>query len=251
MTQGLLSGKVCVVTGAASGIGRASVLYFARAGATLCLLDIDATGLDAIGALAGESGGDVMTRVCDVRDETQITGAIDDAVSRFGRLDGAFNNAGISGPVKDVADFAIDEWNAINTMNLTSIFLCMKHEIRAMRGRNPGSIVNTSSGLAIVGAAGMGAYASSKSAINGLTRTAAVELARDTIRVNALMPGIVRTSLVEAMPKEWLTPLIARNPMGRLAEPEEIGAAAAWLISDQASFVSGQCIAIDGAQSVS
>jgi NAD(P)-dependent dehydrogenase (short-subunit alcohol dehydrogenase family) len=244
-------GRVGLVTGAGSGIGRASAVGFAARGASVLVCDIDDAGGQAtVEAITG-AGGTASFLHVDVGNAADIEGMVPAAVDRYGRLDFAHNNAGIPGAPAPLADYGVDEWHRVLAVNLTGVFLCMKHEITQMLENGGGAIVNTSSLAGITGWAMMPAYTASKHGILGLTRNAGLDYAKRGIRVNAICPGVTRSAMTEDFlsrgigTEEMLT---AKTPMGRMAPPEEIAAAAIWLCSDAAAFVTGITVPVDGGQ---
>jgi NAD(P)-dependent dehydrogenase (short-subunit alcohol dehydrogenase family) len=247
--QNVLDGKVTIVTGAASGIGRAASLLFCAAGATLSLIDRDESGLQDTAAEIEQAGGKAVAIPTDVSDPGQVEQAIATTVERFGRLDCAFNNAGVDSFGWSLANLPYDEWRRVIDIDLTGIFLCMKYEITAILASGGGAIVNTSSGLGQVAIENQGAYIAAKHGVLGLTRAAALENATAGLRVNALCPGIIRTPMaergIEGNPAVAAA-LETSQPMGRLGEPAEVAAAALFLLSDAASFITGEGLAVDG-----
>ena len=237
-----LSGSAALITGAASGIGRASVLAFASAGASVALVDIDAEGLADAAAAACAVGPRAEVLVADVRDLQAVTAAVGRAVAAFGRLDAALNNAGVPGPYVPLDEYSEEDFMQILQVDLAGVWRCMRAEIRYMRSQRSGAIVNTSS---MLGAAAMphnGAYVAAKHGVHGLTRAAALELGGTGIRVNAIAPGVTRTGMTSAVSDE----LLRAVPLGRIAEPEEIAAAAVWLCSPDASYITGSVLVADG-----
>ena len=237
-----LSGHVALVTGAASGIGRASAVAFAVAGAAVALIDIDADGLDRTADAVHTAGGEAEVIAADVTNIDAMADAVAKTVARFGRLDAAHNNAGVAGPYLPLDEYPADEFLRVLQVDLIGVWHCMRAEIAQMRRQGSGAIVNTSS---MLGAAAMhdnGPYVAAKHAVNGLTRTAALELAGAGIRVNALAPGVTRTGMTSNVSDE----LLRAVPMNRIAEPDEIAAAAVWLCSPQASYVTGTVLVADG-----
>jgi len=249
LTSGLVAGKTVLVTGGASGIGRAAALAFAREGGRVLLADLDAEGGEATAGTARAAGGEASFVRCDVSREESVEELVADAVARLGRLDAAFNNAGITGATGALHEIDLEGFERTLRVNLVSVFLCMKHEIRAMRAQGGGAIVNTASGAGVVATPMLSPYCASKHAILGLTKTAALEQARSGVRVNAVCPGSVDTPMLRRhMDDPAVEKLIrAGQPGGRLGTPEEIAEAAVWLCSDRASFVSGASLFVDGA----
>ncbi len=243
----MLAGRVILITGAASGIGAAAARVFAGYGARLVLTDRDGAG---VAAVADAIDGSVA-RTADITRADDMAAAVAAAVSAFGRLDGAFNNAGVEqagAAMIPVAAYPPEDFDRVIAVNLRGLLVCLQAEIPAL-GRG-GAIVNTASVMGHRAAPGMGAYAASKHGVVGLTRAAALDCAAAGIRVNALLPGAVRTPMLteRAFPANlgYEAMATAVHPLGRLAEPEEIAEAAAWLLSDRASFVTGHALAVDG-----
>lgn len=247
---GLLEGKVALVTGAASGIGRASALAFAREGARVVASDRDGEGGEATAERVRKAGGEACFVAADVTREEQVEALVAAVVERFGRLDCAHNNAGVTGALGAVHQLACQGWEETLAINLTGTFLCVKHEVaRMVLQEGGGAVVNTASGAAVVGVPGMAAYSASKHAILGLTKTAALENARTGVRVNAICPGSVDTPMLQgymSLSPEVEKAIRASQPGGRLGRPEEIAEAAVWLCSDRASFVTGASLLVDG-----
>jgi NAD(P)-dependent dehydrogenase (short-subunit alcohol dehydrogenase family) len=246
--SGLLEGKSALVTGAASGIGRASALAFAREGARVTLADVDeAAGRRAAEEIAA-AGGEARFSRADVTSENEVAALVRDAVAAFGGLDCALNNAGITGAPSPIQDLALAEFERVIALNLVGVFLCMKHEIPAMQARG-GAIVNMASGAGLVPTPALAPYCASKHAVLGLTKTAALENARTGIRVNAICPGSTDTPMLQASmagDPQVKKLILSSQPGGRLGTPEEIAEAAVWLCCDRASFVTGHSLIVDG-----
>ena len=243
------SGRVALVTGGGSGLGQAAARLLAERGAKVVVADVnDDGGADTVKQCEA-AGGEATFVHTDVTDEQQVAAAIATAVDTWGRLDAALNNAGTTGPSKPTADYSLDEWNAVVALNLTSVFLCLKHEIPQMVSQGGGAIVNTSSGAGLVGFAGLPGYVATKHGVIGLTRAAALEYVKAGVRVNAVCPGSTRTPMLEGfMGGDPVIEQAMENsaPIGRLARPDEIAEAMVWLLSDAASFVIGHAFAVDG-----
>lgn len=240
-----LDGKVALVTGAGSGIGRASAAALAAAGARVIVSDIsDEGGKETVSAI-NSAGGKASYVHADVSNRKDAEALVPAAVELYGRLDCAHNNAGIT-IVAELADTTDEQWDRILAVNLTSVFTCMRSQIKHMLANGGGSIVNTASSLGLVGQVVQGAYCASKHGIIGITRAAALDYATRRIRVNAIAPGLVRTALTEGMGAETVAQMATAQPMMRLGEPQEIAAAVTWLCSDAAAFVTGTVLAVDG-----
>jgi len=243
---GLVEDKVALVTGAASGIGRATAQALAREGARVMLSDLD----DDAGQKTAATLAEARYVHCDVTSEDSVKAMVAATLDAFGRLDCAVNNAGITPVPGPLHDLALDEWNRTLAINLTSVFLCMKYEIPVMQKQGAGAIVNMASGAGIVPTPGLVGYCASKHGVLGITKTAAVENATTGVRVNALCPGctdtpMLRTTMDRDPQIEKM--ILASLPGGRLGNPEEVAEAAVWLCSDRASFVSGDSMLVDGA----
>ncbi|WP_116202814.1 glucose 1-dehydrogenase [Amycolatopsis circi] len=240
------SGQVALVTGAASGMGLAAARAFADSGAAVVLADRDQ---DAVRKAAEEIGSRAIGVVCDVTDEQQVEAAVHRAVTEFGRLDMAFNNAGIQVPPTDAADETADAFDQVNAVNLRGVWAAMKHELQQMREQGSGAIVNCSSLGGLVGLPERAAYHASKHGVIGLTRSAAVEYAPRGVRINAVCPGVIDTPMVADMIEnqaEAMAGIIKEQPIGRLGKAEEVAAAVLWLCSPGASFVVGTALPVDG-----
>jgi len=237
-----LSGRAALITGAASGIGRASAIAFAATGASVALVDTDAEGLADTAQAVRALGPRAEALVADVTDLRQVAGAVARAVEVFGRLDAAHNNAGVPGPYVPLDEYEEEDFMRVLQVDLAGVWRCMRAEIRHMRAQRSGAIVNTSSMLGAAAMPDNSAYIAAKHAVHGLTRAAALELGGTGIRVNAIAPGVTRTGMTSAVSDD----LLARVPLGRIAEPEEIAAAAVWLCSPQASYVTGSVLVADG-----
>jgi NAD(P)-dependent dehydrogenase (short-subunit alcohol dehydrogenase family) len=245
---GELAGKVGLVTGGASGIGRATALAFAAAGARVVVSDRDADGARETVERIRAAGGEARCVPADVGEADQVEALVRETVAAYGRLDCAFNNAGISQYGTPIPDLAEEVWDRVLRVNLRGVFLCMKYEIPPMLRQGGGAIVNTASGYGLKGARGNAAYVASKHGIVGLTKVAALENAQAGVRVNALCPGWTETPLIAArlQDPDFRARILASEPMGRVGRPEEIAAAAVWLCSDAASFVTGHALSVDG-----
>ncbi len=245
----LLKEKVALVTGGGSGIGRASALAFAREGARVVVADVAVEGGEETVGLIKKAGGEALFVRADVTQSAEVEAMVQRAVSAYGRLDCAFNNAGIEGTPAPTAECSEENWERVLAVNLKGVWLCMKHEIPRMLRQGGGAIVNTASVAGLVGFQNMPAYVASKHGVAGLTKTAALEYARQGIRVNAVCPGVIRTPMIERfMGKGGQTEeeLSALEPVGRLGAPQEVAEAVVWLCSDAASFVTGHTLVVDG-----
>jgi len=242
-------GKVALVTGGAAGIGRATALAFAREGAKIVIADINVAGGEETVKMIRDAGGEAIFIKTDVRISDEAKNMADRAVEAFGRLDIAFNNAGINEDAVTVSRCAEDSWERMIDTNLTGVFLCMKYELPKMRDSGGGCIVNMASVVGLVGDGSHPAYSGSKHGVVGLTRTAALVYARAGVRINAVCPGPTLTPLIHKLidgQPEVEKMLLSHVPMNRIAQPEEIAKAVLFLCSDDASYITGHPLAVDG-----
>ena len=244
-----MQNKVAIVTGAASGIGKAAAEAFAAAGAKVVVADVQTQAGEQVASALRDRGNEAVFVRTDVSSEADVAAMVATAINQFGGLDYAFNNAGIEGEQAPTAECEESNWDSVITINLKGVWLCMKHEIPQMVDRGGGAIVNCASIAGLIGFPGVPAYVASKHGIVGLTKTAALEYAPAGIRVNAVCPGVIRTPMIERFTggdAEAAAQLAAGEPIGRLGEPREIADAAVWLCSDAASFITGDAIPVDG-----
>lgn len=248
------AGKVAFITGAANGIGRAAALAFARNGASVVVADVSQQGSQQTACLIEEAGGRALAVRCDVTRAEDVKAALDKTIETFGRLDFAFNNAGVEPKnLASTAEYDEEEWDRIIDVDLHGVFLCMKHEIPLILKQRGGAIVNTSSGAGVIGIKGSPAYTAAKHGVIGLTRAAALDYAAQNIRINAVCPGYIDTPMMGRYTggtPEGRAKVIAEEPVGRMGTPEEIAASVVWLCSDDAAFVIGHAMVIDGGQTV-
>ena len=245
----LTKDKVALITGAGSGIGRAAAQIFAREGAKVAAADVNRASAEETVGMIREAGGEALGLQADVSEAAEVEAMVDAVVERYGRLDCAFNNAGIEGALASTADYTESDWAPVIAVNLTGMWLCMKYEIPRLLETGGGAIVNTSSAAGLLGAPRMPAYVASKHGVVGLTKTAALEYAKSGVRVNAVCPGVIDTSMVgrlkERRPRMF-EKIVRGEPIGRIGQPEEIAETAVWLCSDAASFVTGHAMSVDG-----
>jgi NAD(P)-dependent dehydrogenase (short-subunit alcohol dehydrogenase family) len=247
-----LENKVALVTGAASGIGRMSALALAREGARVVVSDIQVQGGQQTVSLIKKADGQATFIKADVSKAAEVEAMIERTLETYGRLDCAFNNAGIEGDLASTADYSEDMWNRVLSINLTGVWLCMKHEIPPMLRQGGGAIVNNASILGVVGFANACAYTTAKHGILGLTKVAALEYATRGVRINAVCPGFIETPMVmdrgvrAAEDPATLQQIASLHPMERLGKPEEVAQAVVFLCSEEASFVTGHPLLVDG-----
>lgn len=239
--------KVAIVTGGSFGIGRATAIAFAKRGAKVVIADwVEDNG--TIGLIQAE-GGDAIFVKCDVSVNSDVKSMVEKTIEKYGRLDYAFNNAGIEGLSGPTADCMEENWDRVINVNLKGVWLCMKHQIPYMLKQGKGAIVNTASVAGLVGFLNIPAYVASKHGMNGLTKAAALEYAKSGIRINAVCPGVIKTPMIDRFTgknKEVEKHFETMEPVGRLGLPEEVAEAVVWLCSDGASFVTGINMPVDG-----
>jgi NAD(P)-dependent dehydrogenase (short-subunit alcohol dehydrogenase family) len=246
---GLVDGKIALVTGAGSGIGRATALTFAREGAKVVVADVVVEGGEETVRLIKAAGGEALFVKADMAKAAEVEAMVQKAVATYGRLDCAHNNAGIEGATGRTADYREEDWDRVISINLTGVWFCLKYEIAQMLKQGGGAIVNTASDAGLLGVPQMPAYVASKHGVVGLTKTAALEYAKSGIRVNAVCPGVIKTPMVDRITGQRAgraERMAAAEPVGRMGKPEEIAEAVVWLCSDAASFVTGLPMPVDG-----
>lgn len=247
---GRVENKIALVTGGGSGLGRATVQALAREGAKVLVADLNLESAHETVTMVAETGGEASTFAMDVTIAAQVEAMVHTTVERYGRLDCAFNNAGIPGKVgTSVIDYEEEDWDRVIAVDLKGVWLGMKYELKQMLKQGSGVVVNTASIAGLVGLVGSSPYVASKHGVVGLTKTAALEFAQQNIRVNAVCPGVFRTPLVEKIiaelpEREEL--YLSAQPIGRMGRPEELAEAVVWLCSDAASFVTGHAFPVDG-----
>jgi len=239
-------GQVALVTGASSGMGLATAKAFAEAGAAVVLVDRNEEKLNGATETLMSAGSKVISIVCDVSDEMQAKAAVDRTVAEFGRLDMAYNNAGILGPMCEMTEETLDGYDQTQAVNLRGIWTFLKHELIQMKKQGSGAVVNCSSLGGLVGLPGRAAYHASKHGVIGLTKSAALDVAAKGIRVNAICPGVIDTPMGDEIDPDAMTEFLKDQPIGRMGKSEEIAAAVLWLCSPGASFVLGVALPVDG-----
>ena len=253
MKSNNFKGKVAFVTGAASGIGRATAIAFAHEGASVVVADISEQGSHETTNIIKEAGGGALAVKCDVTQTEDVKNCLGQAIETFGRLDFAFNNAGVEQKLALTAELAVEEWDRVVDTDLRGVFLCLKHEIPLMLKQGSGAIVNTSSGAGVKGFKAEAAYVTAKHGVIGLTKAAVLDYAQSNIRINTVAPGMIDTPMIQRFSSgfaEGRQAMISQEPVGRMGQPEEIASTVLWLCLDAASFVTGHTMVVDGGQTV-
>jgi NAD(P)-dependent dehydrogenase (short-subunit alcohol dehydrogenase family) len=251
--QRRFAGKVAFVTGGGTGIGRATAMAFAREGASVAVVGYNPAQIEEVASLIEQHGGRALSITCNVANAVEVGSAVERTVNAFGRLDLAFNNAGIEQPLIPLHEITDGDWRRLIDVDLTGVFHCVKQQVPHMLRRAGGVIVNTSSGAGVKGIAGQSAYCAAKWGLIGLTKAAALDYAKQGIRVNAICPGFVDTPMMQRFTggtAEGRAKVIESEPVGRPATAEEIAAAVMWLCSDEAAFVVGHALVMDGGQTI-
>lgn len=251
--MGIVSGKIAMVTGSGAGIGRATALKFAEEGAKVVVSDVNRPGGEKTVSLIKNAGGEAVFVKCDVSNSDAVNALVAETVNAFGGLDCACNNAGIEGKIARLTDQTIKDFDAVLSVNLRGVFLCLQAEIRQMMTGGGGAIVNLASVAGLVGFPGLSPYVATKHAVNGLTKNAALEYGKDGIRVNSICPGGIDTRMLDSLAeqatagaqssREMMDPL---HPIGRIGKPKEVAELIVWLCSPRASFVTGANVPVDG-----
>ncbi|MFD0850617.1 SDR family oxidoreductase [Sphingosinicella xenopeptidilytica] len=246
----MLEKRTIIVTGGGGGIGQATALVLGKAGANVVVSDISDAGAETA-QMIGAAGGEACFVRADVGSEAQVEALVAKAVARYGRLDGAFNNAGVEQANTPLHELSADQWERAIRIDLTGVFYCLKHEIAAMLDSGGGAIVNTASALSEVAIPQAAEYVSAKHGVAGLTKAAAIDYGARGIRVNAVLPGIIRTAMIDRAIEHpsfsaYFEKLLEHHPIGRFGQPAEVGETVKWLLSDAASFVTGAMISVDG-----
>lgn len=246
---GSMNGKVAIVTGAAAGIGRATAMAFAKEGAKVVVADVTAPGGEETVNCIRRGGGDAIFVQTNVAIESEVASLIKATIDAYGRLDYAFNNAGIEGAIAPAAEYPVEMWDRVLGVNVTGAWLCMKAEIPEMLKHGGGAIVNCSSVAGLVGSKGLAAYVASKHGLAGLTKVTALDYAQSGLRVNAVCPGVIDTAMIDRVTGGDAAAekgFVAMESVGRMGTPDEVAATVIWLCSDASSFVTGQALAVDG-----